>query len=344
MAPSKDMQPLSSPFFPSIFIKNQFRTKTAWPPKDTNLTGKVAIVTGANQGLGLEACDQLLSLRLSSLIIAVRSKAKGEAAADKLRAKYPKASIDVFQLDMSSYDSIQAFVAQVEQLKRLDIVILNAGIRKMKRELVPSTGHEETIQVNYLSTSLLSILLLPILKRKKSAEGSPGRLTIISSGLAFAAKFRNRAAVPLLPSFDEAANFDVMDQYNNSKLLGMMFLYKLADYVSADDVVVNIVDPGFVRGTSLSRDMSAVVGAIMSVWKNIAARPVDVGASTYVDAAVVKGKESHGSYIMSWEINPFAPLLYTPEGKQIIERLWEETMTELSFADVQGVLDSLKRV
>jgi NAD(P)-dependent dehydrogenase (short-subunit alcohol dehydrogenase family) len=302
MASSKDMQPISSPFFPNIFFKNQFLSKPTWPPTETDLTGKVAVVTGANQGLGFEASDQLLSFRLSRLIIAVRSIPKGEAAAKILREKYPNAIIDVFQLDMASYDSIQSFVKQLDQVERLDIAILNAGVRKVKLELVPSTGHEETIQVNYLSTSLLCIALLPILKNK-SKEGA-GRLSIVGSGLAFQAKFRNQSAIPLLPSFDDAKNFDVVDQYNNSKLLGMMFLYKLKDYISPDDVIVNLVDPGFVRGTGLTRDLPLVVSAIMTSWKQIAARSLSVGASTYVDAAVVKGKESHGCYIMSWEVSP----------------------------------------
>lgn len=302
MGSSKDMKPISSPFFPNIFFKNQFRAKPVWPPKETHLDGKVGVVTGANQGLGLEASDLLLSFRLSRLIIAARSVAKGQAAAGNLRAKYPSATIDVFELDMSSYESIRAFVAKVNQLDRLDIAILNAGVRKTKFELVPGTGHEETIQINYLSTALLCILLLPILK-SKSAEG-PGRITIVGSGLAFASKFRNRTASSLLPSFDDPESFDVLDRYNTSKILGMMFLSKLTDYVSADDVVVNIVDPGFVKGTSLSRDLSLVASALMTLWKHIAARSLKVGASTYIDGAVVKGKESHGCYIMSWEISP----------------------------------------
>jgi NAD(P)-dependent dehydrogenase (short-subunit alcohol dehydrogenase family) len=303
MGLSKEMQPISSPFFPHIFFKNQFRSKPTWPPKDTSLAGKVAIVTGANQGLGLEASDQLLSLSLSRLIIAVRSVAKGEAAANTFRAKYPQATIDVFQLDMSSYSSIQAFAAQVKQLDHVDIAILNAGVRKTKLELDPNTGHEETIQVNYISTVLLCILLLPILKQKSTPQ-QPGRISIVGSGLAFQSKFRNRTASPLLSSFDNPQNFDVLDQYNTSKLLGMMFLWKLDEYVSADDVVVNLVDPGFVNGTSLSRDLSPVVSVLMAAWKNVAARSLKVGASTYVDAAVLKGKESHGSFIMSWEISP----------------------------------------
>ncbi|KIW20329.1 hypothetical protein PV08_00904 [Exophiala spinifera] len=340
MAPSKELQPITSPFFPNIFFKNQFRTKPVWPPRDTDLSGKVAIVTGANQGLGLEACAQLLSLRLTHLIMAVRSVAKGEAAADTLRAKHPKATIQVFQLDMSSYDSIQGFVEQVEQLERVDIAILNAGVRKTNPQVVRDTGHEETIQVNYISTALLCILLLPVLKRKSSP--GPGRISIVGSGLAFEAKFRNRMDSPLLPSLDVAKNFDVLDQYNVSKVLGLMFLYRLADYVSADDVVVNIVDPGYVRGTGLTRDVGFPVSAIMAFWGRIAGRSMRVGASTYIDAAALKGKESHGCFIMGWKIWPFVPLMYTSEGKQVIDKVWRETMEELSFANVQGILDEMK--
>lgn len=302
MASSRDMQPIGAGFFPHIFVQNQFRSKPTWPSKDTSLTGKVAIVTGANQGLGLEASDQLLGLQLSRLIIAVRSVTKGKAAAATLRAKYPKAAIDVLELDMASYDSIRSFVAQVEKLERVDIVILNAGIRNWKLNLNPSTGHEETIQINYLSTVLLCILLLPILKRK-SPQGS-GRISIISSGLAFAAKFRTKSAVPLLPSLDDAKTFDASDQYNISKLLEMMFVYKLADHVSSDDVVVNAVDPGFVAGTNLTHGLNPVATVLFSAFKRMTARPTDVGASTYVDGAVLKGKESHGCYIMAWKISP----------------------------------------
>jgi NAD(P)-dependent dehydrogenase (short-subunit alcohol dehydrogenase family) len=302
MVSSKDMKPLGSPFFPNIFIRNQFLTKPTWPSKSTNLSSKVALITGANQGLGLETGSQLLSFGLSRLIMAVRSLPKGEEAARSLRAKYPQATIDVFQLDMSSYDSIRIFVKQLEQIPRLDIAILNAGVRKTKADKVLSTGHEETIQVNYISTVLLCILLLPVLKQK-SPDG-PGRISIIGSGLAFAAKFSNKNAEPLLPSFDVPKNFDAADTYNISKLLLHMFLWKLVEYVSADDVVVNVIDPGFVTGTSLSRDVSVVVGALMSGFKAVAARSLKIGASTYVDGAVVKGPESHGCFLMSWEIKP----------------------------------------
>lgn len=120
---------------------------------------------------------------------------------------------------MSSHDSIQAFAQQAQdQLSRLHIVILNAGVRKLTFETVRGISYEEVIQVNYLSTALLTILLLPILKAKSPA-GSPSRLTIAGAALALAAKFPNKNEDPLLPSFDDPKTFDGIDRYNTLKLL-----------------------------------------------------------------------------------------------------------------------------
>ncbi|KAG4216943.1 hypothetical protein PC116_g34576, partial [Phytophthora cactorum] len=89
-----------------------------------------------------------------------------------------------------------------------------------------------------------------------------------------------------------------------SKFLGQMFAYKLSEYVSADDVIVNLVCPGFVKGTDLSRDVSIIIKPLQVLFSSIAARTVKDGASTYLDAALVKGKESHCSFVMSWQVSP----------------------------------------
>jgi NAD(P)-dependent dehydrogenase (short-subunit alcohol dehydrogenase family) len=302
---SKDMQPLASSFWP-IFLKSQLRHKAQFPPKDTDLSGKVAIITGGNQGLGFESARQFLSFQLSHLIITVRSEEKGEAAVLKLQAEYPKATIKVWLLDMCSYDSIQTFAKRVEsELPRLDIAILNAGRSKAEFELVPSTGHEESLQVNYLSTILLATLLLPILKGK-SRKGTPGRLSIVTSGTILFTKFSNSQRSPLLKSFDDikTAPAPGIETYGATKLLCHMFIYKLVDYVSADDVVVNLVDPGMTRGTGLNRDVPKVLAVLVVPMLVPISRKVTDGASAYLDATVVKGKESHGCFIMDWEIRP----------------------------------------
>ncbi|KAL9598457.1 MAG: hypothetical protein Q9219_004493 [cf. Caloplaca sp. 3 TL-2023] len=336
MTSSKDLAPLKSPFFPNIFFQNQFRSKPPHSPKGSDLSDRIAVITGGNTGLGLESGRQLLSLRLSRLIIAVRSVEKGDKAAAQLRSEFPNAIIDVYGLDMGTYESIQAFVERVKaHHSRLDIAILNAGVIKQNFSLVPSTGHEETIQVNYLSTALLCILLLPLLT-KRFPSTKPGRLTIINSGLAYTTKLPETKAI--LPSFDDPKNFDSNSYYNISKLLGHMFLYKLVEHVSGDDVVVNLADPGFIKGTGLARELPRLAAIAFSIFAALTARTVRVGASAYVDAVAGKGKESHGCFLMSWQIKPFAPMLYTVEGKRSIDRLWEETLDELEFAGVRGIL------
>jgi NAD(P)-dependent dehydrogenase (short-subunit alcohol dehydrogenase family) len=287
----------------TIFFKSQLTTPVKLP-KTLNLSGQTAIVTGASTGLGFHACKHLLSLQLSHLIIAVRSLKRGKDAASKLCLEFPKAKIEVWELEMSSYDSIQTFVRRVEKdLTRLDIAILNAGLVKSKFEIVESTSHEETIQVNYLSTVLLSILLLPSLKTK-STPSEPGRLTIISSGTALFAKFPNRNQVPLLAFFDDKTKWDADERYPSSKILGHYFMAKFADYVDPKDVIVNLADPGLCKGSDLFREASGIQSIFWGIVKALFARTVEVGSSTYIDAAMVKGKESHGCYVMDWKILP----------------------------------------
>lgn len=82
-------------------------------------------------------------------------------------------------------------------------------------------------------------------------------------------------------------------------------MYKLKGNVSADDVIVNLVCPGLVRGTGLQRDWPKPVLWMAKAVTSIPARSVEVGASTYVDAVAMKGKESHGSFLMSWKVAPY---------------------------------------
>lgn len=303
MTGSKDLPHLTSNYL-KIFLRAQFLVKEQWPPASTDLSSKVAIVTGANTGLGFECVRQLLSFKLSRVILAVRSVEKGNAAAERLLDEFPKAIVDVWLLDMGSYQSVQAFGRRVEkELTRLDIAVLNAGVGKLKYDTVPGTGHEEIIQINYLSTVLLCILMLPTL-RNKSLPGIPGRLLIVSSAVALTAKFPAANSSPLLPSFDNPKTFNPRHQYGLSKLLGHMFLYKLVDYVSADDVVVNMIEPGFTKGTELHRNVSGVLTAVLAMMHAVLGRTVQHSGTKYLDATIVKGKESHGYYLADYEMRP----------------------------------------
>lgn len=300
MVGSRDLEP-STKSFGSIFYYNQFRAQTVWPASGTNLASKTAIITGGNAGLGFEAAQQLLDLSLSHIVLAVRSLDRGQQAAAKLREKHAGANIDVWELDMASYQSVQAFADRTRTLSRIDFVLLNAGVIK-GQFTTAETGHEETLQVNYLSNVLLALLLLPILK-EKGLRSDPPHLSFASAALSLAAKFPNKAARPLLPSFDVKKDYDPAAQYDSSKLLMHMFLWKLGDYVSANDVIVNLPDPAWCKGTALGRDFTGMVGIFLQIFA-LTGRSPRVGASCFVDALVNKGKESHGCFIMSWQVHP----------------------------------------
>ncbi|KAH6673962.1 hypothetical protein F5X68DRAFT_278478 [Plectosphaerella plurivora] len=326
-----------------VFMSSQFHTKADLPPKSTNLTGQTGVITGSNTGIGFTCADMLLGLGLTHLILGVRTKSKGEAAAKQLREKRksPSITIDVFLVDLESYDSIQDFVRRCAALPRIDFVILNAGATDDTFSLVKATGHERLVQVNFISTMLLATLLLPVLK-SQSPAGRPGRLTIVSSGLSLHAKFPQHAAPRILPAFDFEKDFDALDQYSTSKFLLHLYLDELVQHVDADDVVVNCVDPGLVKGTNLHRDLGSFTHLVMSAIKSVSGRSLEAGASTYINAAVVQGKETHGCFVMNWKIFPHGMFFYGPQREDTQARLWEEMMEEFRFLKLEEVIQSLR--
>lgn len=303
---SKDLPPLQVSMG-KLFLQSQFCTKPKRPPPGTTLSGKTALVTGSNIGIGLECARQFLQLQVSHLILGVRSVERGEKAAQSLRKAHPKAKIEVWALDMLSYKSIEAFAQRCQKLDRLDVGVLNAGITSANFVINESTGHEEMFQVNYLSTALLSILLLPALSKKTESANTPGRLTIVSSGTALVAQFPNHRAEPLIRSFDDGTSWDLnaaTDRYSTSKTLLLMFVSKISELVDPNKVVIQAVDPGFVQGTGLHRHLGGGLRAMFAVMKSLTARSLEQGAWTYVDAAVVKGEETHGCFLMDYKISP----------------------------------------
>jgi NAD(P)-dependent dehydrogenase (short-subunit alcohol dehydrogenase family) len=283
-------------------LRRQF-TRPKPLPAGIMLTDQVAIVTGSNVGLGLEASRQLLQLGLSRLVMGVRSQAKGDEAASKLRTSFPFAIISVWILDLESYGSVRAFAQQCATLPRIDIVILNAGFMSTQYTVVPATKHEVTIQVNYLSTALLAILLLPILRAKRdvSAAKQPV-LTIVVSDAAYRVDIETLG--PVLQQLDSSRGFSQPAWYSKSKLLLVLFVSKLAELVSSDEVLINMANPGMTKGTAFFRGMPTILQKIVAFVQFLFARSLAVGASTYLDAAVAEGKDSHGAFTSEWTIKP----------------------------------------
>ncbi|KAH7304465.1 hypothetical protein B0I35DRAFT_471944 [Stachybotrys elegans] len=242
-----------------------------------------------------------MAIGLGHLIMGVRCQSSGEEAAGKLRKEFPSASIAVWVVDMALYTSVRAIAAKCAGLERIDLIMLNAGLIKSEFTVSPETQNEPTLQVNYLSTMLLAVLLLPILKAKKIAGATPV-LSVIGSDL----------------SYHTTIEFP---WYKRTKLLQIMFVSKLAEYISPEHVIIH----------------ARMEQALLS-------RSVHVAASTYVDAVLAQGTDSHGSFVCDWTIKPYPPFWYSSEGKDFRSRLWDETMAELEFAGVLEIVESVEEL
>jgi len=172
------------------FLYSQFFVKLPKPSKD--FTGQTIIITGSNTGLGLEAARHLSHLNTTLLILAVRNITKGEAAKKSILESTGRAatSIEVWDLDMQSYDSIKRFCDRADKLPRLDAVIENAGIMTKYFNLV--AGYESTITTNVIGTFLLTLGILPKLRQSATEYKMQPKLSIVASDLHFIAKFSER--------------------------------------------------------------------------------------------------------------------------------------------------------
>ncbi|KAK7729285.1 hypothetical protein SLS53_009281 [Cytospora paraplurivora] len=291
-----------------FFRRQLFEVAPVLSRRDVHLGGRTAIVTGANGGIGLECSRQLLDLGLTKLILAVRDEGKGEAARQTLTARgalEPSQTIEVWKLDYASYESVTAFAERAEHLNpRLDIAILNAGVNRGSFALNPTTGHEEDLQTNYLSTALLVLLLLRVFKGAEStvnqSETSPGRIVVVSSDRAAWAKFGEKHQERLLQAFDDVATWDKYESYDTTKLLGQLFVAKLSKLVPPSLAVVNCANPGLCYGSRLAREL----GLAVAVFIRVVGRSAAVGARTLVHAAVTVDASSHGQYVEDGKLRP----------------------------------------
>lgn len=138
-----------APYTPDIMWAGQRQPP---PPLVTgDLTGKTIIITGANVGLGFEACKHFTTMNPNKIVLACRNLHKGATALKELA--YPGA--EVWPLDLSSFKSVVQFADRAEtELDRLDIIILNASMVNWGRYELTADGFETTCVFRYCSFNL----------------------------------------------------------------------------------------------------------------------------------------------------------------------------------------------
>jgi len=288
----------------------QFAKARLYPPTDSkpSFAGKTAIVTGSNTGVGYEAALKIAQQGASHLILAVRTLAKGEDARKRIQAAAgPQGKttvIEVWELDMLSYPSIQAFAARVSRdLPQLDYAILNAGISPASFER-STYGFEKTEQVNVMSTTLLALLLLPKLRESRTADFTPV-LELVSSGMAYmTSKLTEHSPEGPIHAYSDALGkrWNPMQAYGMSKVLlefakvGLTSLvtHKGSSGKGADDVYVVSVCPGPTK-SDLARDQTGLLLRIFVSIMRFFQRSGEEGSRTYISALTL-GEKGQGGF------------------------------------------------
>ncbi len=194
----------------------QGRKKSEWSETETpDQSGKVAIVTGANSGLGYETA-RALAQHGATVIMACRNAKKAETAAGRILATNPKGKVIVMALDLGDLDSVRAFTDEFKgRFDRLDLLINNAGI------MVPpqgetAQGFETQFGVNHLGHFALTAQLIDLL------NAAPGARVVTLSSVAH--RFGRIEFDDL--NWKERA-YRPMPAYGQSKLANLLFTYEL---------------------------------------------------------------------------------------------------------------------
>lgn len=188
------------------FFKSQLITSLPYPTND--LTGQTIIVTGANSGLGLEAARHFTRLGAAKVILGVRSLDKGETARQSIEESTQRRGVvEVWQLDLSSYESVKQFAARVDKLNRLDAIVENAGVST--RTYIRTEDNESTITTNVVSTFLLALLVLPKLRATATRFNVIPRLSIVSSGVHAWTEMPERRSTNIFKSLNDKETADM---------------------------------------------------------------------------------------------------------------------------------------
>ena len=296
-----------------------------------DLSGRRAIVTGANSGLGYHTASELAA-HGASVVLACRSAERGAAALARLRETAPDADVSIGSLDLGDLASVRAFAA-VQRGVPLDFLVNNAGVMALPRQTT-ADGFEAQFGINHLGHFALTGLLLPCLLAAESA-----RVVTVTSMLAWGGRIR----------FDDLhgeRRYHRWSAYSQAKVANLIFAKELDRRVPK--IVSVAAHPGY-AATNLQQTAPRLTGnkigeAFYGLGNKIYAQSAAAGAWPSLYAATasdVTGGETYG---------PRGPLQQRgrptrvrtagyASGAEVGRRLWEvsEELTGVSYPAAAAV-------
>jgi len=257
-----------------------------WSAADVpDQTGRVAIVTGSNTGIGYAAAA-VLANKGAHVVVAVRNPDKGNDAINRIKAASPNAVVTLQLLDLASLDSIREAADELRaNFPRIDLLINNAGVMYTDKGTTRD-GFETQFGTNHLGHFALTGQLLD---NMLPVEGS--RVVTVSS-----VGHRIRARI----HFDDLQlerGYDRVVAYGQSKLSNLLFTYELARRLEAKGAptIATAAHPG-AADTDLLRNMPGGIRQVSQFfWSNFIAQSSDMGALPTLRAAT-DPKAENGEY------------------------------------------------
>ena len=254
-----------------------------WTAADVpDQSGRVAIVTGANSGLGYDTAA-VLADKGAHVVLAVRNLDKGRQAVDQIKSGSPNADVTLQELDLSSLNSVRKAAAELRAAHpRIDLLINNAGVMYVPRRETTEDGFEMQFGTNHLGHFALTGLLLENMLQ----VGGSRVVTVSSVGHRILARIHFED-----PHLER--KYNRVEAYGQSKLANLMFTYELARRLKAKEAptIAVAAHPGL-SDTELMRHLPDFIPGF--VWK-IVAQPADKGALPTLRAATDPGVQG-GQY------------------------------------------------
>ena len=235
-----------------------------------DLTGKTAVVTGCNSGLGYETM-RVLAMRGAHVIGTGRNLEKASKACSSVTGKTTPVA-----LELSNFDSITECADAIAKLSLpVDILVCNAGINTFS-DLELVNGVERTFVVNHLGHFVLVNQLMPLIK-----ESEESRVVHVSSKSAYV----QAPAVGI--DFDNLRGegaFDYWEAYGRSKLANALFSLELSSRFEGSSISSNALHPGLVQ-TNIARNAPVVLRTAFDWFGGLISKTPEEGAATQVYVA-----------------------------------------------------------
>jgi NAD(P)-dependent dehydrogenase (short-subunit alcohol dehydrogenase family) len=280
--------------------------------------GKIAIVTGANIGLGYQTALGFAKLG-AKVILACRNHEKAEDAKRAILIKAPDADLDILLMDLKSLSSVRSFAEEFKnKYSQLDLLILNAGIMAPPFSKTED-GFESQMGVNYFSHFLLTNLLFPLLKKTEDS-----RIVSLSS-------IAHRNGKIDFENINAEKSYSNWGAYAQSKLACLMFAYELQRRIKSAGVNSKSVaaHPGL-SDTGLAQNSPWISKVLFGPLSKIFGQDATDGALPTLMAALgpsVKGGEYYGpDGFMESKGNPFkVKSTDRSHNVSIAQKLWQES-------------------